>query len=281
MVTLGGQARAGGGIVTDSAMASGSDQELAAAIDFAAARADLGRRRQTYLRVPLRPGGFITAAVLSAAALTGLVVAVVAGQPALGVPGLIFPVFLVPALIVGYRRARSYRGARLELFDAGLVAVREGRLWVARYDRTAVYQDIYQVYRRYRPVRTVHTYTITDLDGVNFVIGDGISNPDYWGTTIVQAVTEAQLPSARSALRSGRRLTFGDLWMSWHEIGSARDSASWSQITEVSIAGGVIVVRATGRRFALASTPVSGVANLRIFLALVDDARRAHGGLSR
>ncbi|WP_227984313.1 DUF6585 family protein [Nocardia spumae] len=267
--------------MTGPAMANHSDQDVGAAIGDAAARTGLGRHRQTYLPVPPRNGGYLVLLVLSIAGLIGAVISFAVAQPVVGILCVIAPIVMLPALIRSYRYARSYAGARLDLYDAGLVAARQGRLWVARYDSTTIYQSIVRHMRNNHHIGTTYTYTFTDIAGVNFVIGDGISNPQEWGPSIQRAVTETQLPQALAALQAGHRLVFGELWMTWYEVGSTRKSAPWTQVNQVAISDGRLSVDVAGRWFALTSAMVRDIPNFLVFEALAEHLRRVHGGAPR
>lgn len=261
-----------------SVMAEGSDRELVAAIGDLAARSGLGRHHRTYLPRPPRTGGKIVLIVLAIAGVIAAVVSFAVGQPVLGILAAVFPIVLVPALIRAFRYTRSYEGARLDLYERGLVAALLGRLWAVRYDSTTVYQNIVRHMRNGHHIGTTYAYTLTDLAGTNFVVGDGISDPQQWGPAIQRAVTEAQLPQALAALRAGHRLVFGELWMTWYEVGSPRKSAPWTQVNQVSIADGRLSVDVAGRWFALTSAMVSDIPNFLVFEALATHLMQVHGG---
>ncbi len=259
-------------------MAEGNDRELAAAIGDLAARSGLGRHQQTYLPRSPRTGGKIVLIVLATAGVIAAVVSFAVRQPVLGILAAIFPIVLVPALIRAFRYTRSYEGARLDLYERGLVAALLGRLWAVRYDSTTVYQNIVRHMRNGHHIGTTYAYTLTDLAGTNFVVGDGISDPQQWGPAIQRAVTDAQLPQALAALQAGHRLVFGELGMTWYEVGSPRKSAPWTQVNQVSISDGRLSVDVAGRWFALTSAMVSDIPNFLIFEALATHLSRVHGG---
>ncbi|MEU6561167.1 DUF6585 family protein [Nocardia nova] len=262
-------------------MANRNDPAVSAAVADAAARTGLGRHRITYFPTPPANGGYIVLVVLTIAGVIGAVISFAVKQPVVGILCCVVPIVLVPMMIRARSYWNKYDGARLDLFDAGLVMVRPERLWVARYDSTTVYQDIVTHVRTNGPRYTTYVYTFTDIQGVDFVIGQGISGPEEWGLAIQRAVAEAQTPQALAALQGGNRLVFGELWMTWHEVGSTRNSAPWNQVNQVSIHDGRLSVDVAGRWFALTSALVRDIPNFLVFKALAEHMRRVHGSLPR
>lgn len=268
---------------------SHAQDRLRASVDEAADHARLGARSATYRGV--RSDGFRGCAVTAVVVLGGLgLVLALTVEPVVALlPGGLLVAVLI-SLWVDQRNSKKNQDVRLDLYEHGLTAVVKGRVHTVRYDSTAVLQ---------RSVRhtgatgyTEHWYTLTDTDEGTIVLrgrSDGVvkkgqlAKPQEWGRAIQQGVTQEQLPQALAAIDSGETLSFGKLWVSREAVGSARDSAKWTQVEEVRVIDGYVKVRTAGKWRSLGATAVtapvvSEMPNFFVFLALVDHLRRPWNG---
>ncbi|MFG2205693.1 DUF6585 family protein [Streptomyces sp. NPDC048638] len=233
---------------------------LLARISAAAGRASIGKRRATY----------------AGAARTS--------------PAPAGPVRVIRGLLAFARYGRSATttcaDARLDMYDQGLTVAVEGRIHVVRYDTTSVSvsvsvsasasasQKSLRLPQRSARGGTTRTYTLTDVEGKRVVLygGPEDSGAEEWGPEIQRAVTHARLPLATAALNRGERLTFGDVWLTREEVGSAEVSARWPQVQQIEIQQGPIRLNIDGDWHALAHT-ASEVPNLLLFCTLVERLR--------
>ncbi len=218
------------------------DEELLLArISEAAGREHLGRRRATYPAAPFT-----------------------AGAPA-GPGAAIRAVWRAAAASVrrswraGGGRGRS-AGTRLDFYEHGMTAAVRGRIHVFRYDTTSVR----------RPGGPSPHYTLIDAGGERVVLrGEDFGPPEAWGPEIRRAVARAQVPRALAALSQGARLTFGPLWVTGDEIGSARTSVRWPRIERIEVRDDSVALRVAGHRRVLATVP-SGIPNAVVLQALAE-----------
>ncbi|WP_431677192.1 DUF6585 family protein [Kitasatospora sp. KL5] len=261
---------------------------LPTAVDEAAARAGLGARRAVYPGAQSQSGS-VGCAAAAVVVLGGIALALsLTAAAAMAV----LPLGLLLLCLIGIplerSTARKNSGVRLDLYDRGLTAVVKGRVHAVRYESTSVLQNTV----RHTGVGgyTSYEYTLTDVAGGKVVLrgrADGVgevaepgkfTNPREWGPAVQDAVTRARLPAAIAALASDGRLEFGRLWLTRHEVGSARESARWHEIQEVKVFDGVIRLKVAGRWRALTSAAVSTTPNVFVFLALAERLREhAHG----
>ncbi|MFJ3505649.1 DUF6585 family protein [Streptomyces sp. NPDC090135] len=263
--------------------------QLQTSIDEAANRGRLGARVATH------PGaqsdGFRGCAVAAVVVLGGLgLVLALTIEPLVALlPGGLLVVVLI-SIWVDQRTSKKNQGFRLDLYEHGLTAVVKGQIHAVRYDSTSVLQ---------RSIRhtgatgyTEHWYTLTDIDERKVVLrgrSDGVvkkgqfAKPQEWGRAVQQGVTREQFPKALAAIDSGESLSFGKLWISREAVGSARDSAEWTQVEEVRVIEGYVKVKMAGKWRSLGATAVttpvvSEMPNFFVFLALVDHLRRPWNG---
>ncbi|WP_240003222.1 DUF6585 family protein [Streptomyces cinnamoneus] len=228
-----------------------SEELLLARISAAAGRERVGKRRATY----------------SASAHTARERA----EPPRGIHGL-----LARTRYLRSAAPKAGRDARLDLYERGMTVAVKDRIHVVRYDTTAVFQEIVPCQDEAGRVATA--YTLTDVHGERVVLG---GRPERggapaWGSEIQRAVAQAQLPRALDALDEGRRLVFGDIWLSGEEIGSGEVAARWPLVRRTEIRNGLVevVIAGTSHGFACA---VSEVPNLFVFWTLVERFRPGSG----
>lgn len=267
--------------MTDQGAAAQASSALSAQLGDAAARAGLGGRRGTYLPTKIDNSGSTAGLVIAAVCLVGAVIGFAVGQPVLGVIAAVVGVFVGGIVLLGRSanavKASKYGDARLDLYEHGLATTFGGRIWVARYDATTVYQDITRHYRNGQHIHTTYAYTLTDLAGEKFVLRQDFAKPDQWGPAIQDAVAQAQFPRAVAALRSGQSLSFGDIRMTWHEVGSPRKSVPWARVQQIAVENGVASLRVEGKWFALTASLVREIPNFFVFTAVGEYLRRTHG----
>ncbi|MEU8652027.1 DUF6585 family protein [Streptomyces sp. NPDC048737] len=227
--------------MTGAAAGHGRDEELLLArISAAAGRAGLGRRRATYRAPDTGPGTRWAAVGAVARRLLRAV-----GGPA---PGT---------------------GARLDLYEHGITAVRGSRIHAVRFDTTVV--------RRCRvpSARGVtRALVLVDVDGERIVLRHGdFGRPREWWPGIRRAVTDAQVPRALAALGRGARLDFGPVWITGEEVGSGGTALRWAQVRRIEVLDGSVTVHAVGRRRVWAA--VTGIPNPCVLRALTEHLTRA------
>ncbi|MFJ8858151.1 DUF6585 family protein [Streptomyces sp. NPDC102451] len=267
-----------------------AQDQLLTRIDEAAERGRLGERRAVHRGVQSQSGS-PGCALAAGAVFFGIALALfLAGRTGLAV--IPFGLLLVSWISIGFERLTSKRNQsfQLDLYEHGLTAALKNRVHAVRYDGTSVLQNSV----RHTGVAgyTEYEYTLTDIEGQQVVLrgrSDGVAqkgrfpHPKEWGDTIQQAVTEAQLPKAIARLKAGESLDFGRLWLTLDAVGSARDTAKWSQIQEIRVFDGFVKIKIAGQwrslgNTAVTSITVSGIPNFFVFLALAERLRQSGSG---
>lgn len=226
---------------------------LLARISAAAGRAHLGRRRATYAGAAHSPHAH-------------------AG-----------PIQVLLGLLAFARYGRSSAAkraeARLDMYEQGMTVAVKGWIHVVRYDTTSVFQKSIRSPHDAARVGATRTYTLTDVEGKQFVLYGGPpgSDAEAWGPEIQRAVTHAQLPLALAALDRGERLTFGDVWLTREEVGSGEVSARWPQVQQIEIEHEAIRLNIDGDWHTLAPT-ASTIRNAFVLCTLVERLRTDGGG---
>lgn len=223
------------------------EELLLARVSAAAGRAHLGRRRATY-----------AGAAHSAHAHAG-------------------PVRVIRRLLAFARYGRSAAtkacaDARLDLYEHGMTVAVRGWIHVVRYDTTSVFRS--STRPPHGSAGAPRAYTLTDVEGKRVVLYGGPEGGDAeeWEPRIQRAVTRAQLPRALAALDQGERLTFGAVWLTREEVGSAEVSARWPQVRRIEIEHDAVRLDIDGCWHTLAPT-ASTVRNLLVFRTLVERFR--------
>ena len=253
------------------------DKQLLATIGQAATQADLGRHQAAYPAV--QPNLNLGCVGVATVVLVGAAVAfAVTGYPAVSFIALAPLVVILFIPVYSHRVATKNKGARLDLFERGLISVYQGQLRVFRYDSTTVLQNIVRHLRNGVHTHTTYAYTLTAASGESFVLKGGYVKPAEWGPAIQQAVTQVQLPRAAAALDAGQRLTFGDIWITRDGVGSGSKSARWPEIEEVRVRDGFVTIKVAGKWLGLSRTAVSAIPNFFVFQILAEQLRQSWSG---
>ncbi|WP_067823745.1 DUF6585 family protein [Nocardia inohanensis] len=257
------------------------DPELLRRIAIAAERNGLGAHRSAYPA----PQANWRSIRITAAVFAGLVVIAVIGfsadieaLAALGLyPGVIAGFMLIIGGVRMLKYDNRYTGARLDLYERGLVMAYRGREHVARYDTVEVFQTITRHLRNGVHTHTTYHYRLTALDGTQVLLSEAFAGVDQWGPELQQAVTDAQLPVAAARVNAGERVDFGDLWITATEIGSRHKSAPWTRIESLSVRDGTVSIGVEGKWLNLTNTPVGSIPNYFVFYSLAEHLRRQYG----
>lgn len=239
-----------------------------------AAEHDLGTHRQVFPKPATGIGCIYLVVVPFALLSTALfIVALVAGAvPGAVVAGIFMTLFwAIVVWLYGENAKKKPEEAvhRLDLYERGFVATWSGKPRVIRYDTTVVHQEITR-YMWYGVMETArsHVYRFIDVDRRKFRM-EGYPNPEVWGPAIQRSITDAQLPAATTALRSGQTLRFGPLWMTVTAVGKGNRSVPWSDITSLEVRDGKLLLGVAGR-FLSQTTPVSEISNFYQFVGLAE-----------
>ncbi|MEV4742886.1 DUF6585 family protein [Streptomyces sp. NPDC049555] len=188
--------------------------------------------------------------------------------------------------LIAVRTDRRNAGARLDLFEHGLVFTGPGTsLHVHRWDAVSVLERIRDPTRNSLYYGRTWIYTLIAPGGRAVRIrggmteGGGIANVEQWGPAILRAVTEAQLPGALAALEQGRTLEFGSLAVSRDAVTALGVSVAWAQTGDVTYKGGDLIIKAVGGRRTLVRTSVLRIPNHPLLDVLIrhlrDSARQS------
>ncbi|MCX4846127.1 DUF6585 family protein [Streptomyces sp. NBC_00893] len=188
------------------------------------------------------------------------------------IPGLLFLWWLRRTPDFSRRQAAK----RLHLFENGLVVHPEsgdGRV-VIRWDSVRLYQNITQKIINGIPSTTEYVYSAVGPGRDHATITHFYEGPETWGPHMQQAVLQAQGPAALESILAGGTVNFGDLSLSGAgPTARAKGLLPWSEVREIRVAAGRIIVAETGGSGAWCSTAVSDVANLHVFLAVAEHLR--------
>lgn len=118
-----------------------------------------------------------------------------------------------------------------------------------------------------------HSLTGRDLErlGVTSLVkGAPFLYPGDWGGAIQHGVTRTQLPGLITRLRKGECVEFGRLTADQHALSHKKRSAAWSEITEISTAGGTGMANFVGtdQRDVLPAEHVHRIPNVDLLLNL-------------
>ncbi|MEL5957261.1 DUF6585 family protein [Streptomyces sp. CLV115] len=188
------------------------------------------------------------------------------------IPGLVFLWWLRRTPDFSRRQAAK----RLHLFENGLIVHPEsgdGRV-VVRWDSVRLYQDITRKIINGIPTTTEYVYSAVGPGRDHATITHFYEGPETWGPHMQQAVLRAQGPAALESVLAGETVNFGDLSLSGTGLTArAKGLLPWSEVREIRVAAGRILVAGPGGSGAWCSTAVSDIANLHVFLAVAEHLR--------
>lgn len=227
-----------------------------------ATRRELGALVGTF--APQRLNRFISA-MCWVAIVTGLLAFVVPGL------GMLWMMRRLPEF------SRKQAAKRLHLFEEGMIVnppESDGTV-VLRWDGIRLYQDIVQTY--VNGVAAYKKYAFVALGkGSSTTVTEFFEQPETWGAAMQDAVLRAQGPQALASVLDGQTVSFGDFTLSRTGIStSGNGHLAWSQVQKVELRSGQVRVIRTGDPKPWSTDAVNKVANLQIFLALVQRLRTA------
>ncbi|MFD3593471.1 DUF6585 family protein [Nocardia sp. NPDC058640] len=174
---------------------------------------------------------------------------------------------------LGYRRLTYGSKSRLDLFDHGVVHCLRGQPRAVRYDATRLFERT-QPRRHSTTGEKVVTLTLTGSDGDEIEVTEMYEGQRAWAPAIRAAVLVSQLPTALATIESGRRVEFGDLWLTATEVGDRKKRVPIAELTATSVILDDILFIEAGRR-KLNGSVISKTPNYVVFRALLN---HLHGG---
>jgi hypothetical protein len=191
--------------------------------------------------------------------------------------------FVIPGLVFLWllRRLpefnRKQAAKRLHLFEEGMIVnpPQGDGMIVLRWDSIRLYQDIVQTY--VNGAAAYKKYAFVALGkGSSTTVTEFFERPETWGAWMQDAVLRAQGPQALASVLDGQTVSFGDFTLSRTGITTTRNGhLAWPQVQEVELRAGRVRVIRTGDPNPWSTEMVSKVANLQIFLALVQNLSTA------
>lgn len=136
---------------------------------------------------------------------------------------------------------------RLDLYENGATVVYGDEPQVVRvvlYASTQVWQKITQVQQSGGGVTTSHVYRLTDVHGFEVELTEAISHPEEWGPALVQGVASRQAPRALASLRKGKRVDFGEWWLSATEFGTVKKTVPLRDLHAFRVFQGSVTIEA-------------------------------------
>jgi hypothetical protein len=173
--------------------------------------------------------------------------------------------------------SRKARACKVYTFGEGFVQVTRHGPVAHRWDSVVgLYQAIVRQYTNGFYTGTNYRYRFFYADGTKSRMTHFTADMRTLGGVIIEMVTNAQLPRAVAAIRSGQTLAFDDLTINAQGIATSRKPLKpWNQIARIDVVRGYVKVIEPGRRTTFVSRQCAKTPNLGMFLFL---ARRMAGG---
>jgi hypothetical protein len=188
--------------------------------------------------------------------------------------------FVIPGLLFLWwlRRtpdfSRKQAAKRLHLFENGLIVNPQSvdGTVVIRWDSVRLYQDITQKIINGIPGPTEYVYSAVGPGRDSAGITHFYEGPEIWGPHMQECVLRAQGPAALQSVLEGGTVDFGYFSLSRTGI-TARTMGRlpWSDLREIRLAAGRVLVTRTGGSGVWCNAAVSDVANLHVFLAVAGE----------
>ncbi|MGZ3582703.1 MAG: DUF6585 family protein [Ktedonobacterales bacterium] len=190
--------------------------------------------------------------------------------------GTVFAAIVFIAMALGFFWIPfSWRGARAQLFEQGFIISRAGKTTTARWDDiTGVTQQITRIRTYGIPVWTTYLYKISLANGEAARVNNAFGKIGQLGDTIQRMSANALLPRAIASYQSGASLPFGKISISRAGISNGKETVPWSNIKQLTLQNGALIIRRNDKRLAWVSTPVAKTPNIYVLTALVDHIQR-------
>ncbi|MFI1482982.1 DUF6585 family protein [Streptomyces sp. NPDC020747] len=191
--------------------------------------------------------------------------------------------FLIPGLLCYWwmRRfpnfSRKQAAKRLYLFEHGMIVQpRFGDGMTAfRWDSVKIYQDITQLIVNGVPTPAKYVYSVVAPHSGGAEITEFYESPESWGPWMQEAVLRAQGQAVLEAVLEGGKTDFGALSVSRTGVSSTGNGRlPWSEVQGIEVGGGSVRILKSGTAGPWCTVPVSGVANLHVFLAVAGRLHR-------
>ena len=193
--------------------------------------------------------------------------------------------YIVGALFLGAGgyliwRVIAVLGTRIQLYQGGFSVTQRGKTTTAAWgDVSQITQQIVRQTYYGIPIWTSYRYKLQLTNGEKLTFSETIGKVREMGETMQRQITQALIPRALDALRSGASLPFGKLSVNPMGISNGSETLPWSQISNVTAVSGALIIGKVGKKLRWASASVARTPNAFVFLSLVDHMRRSGGQL--
>jgi hypothetical protein len=193
--------------------------------------------------------------------------------------GFPFIIIIAGLVFVGagvWNLVRGLRGmkTRVLVCDGGLIDCRPSRIDVCPWDEvdgfwrqvtdTRVYMNgVYQGTRR------THLFRVRMRDGRRLSFDDHYPQVGQLGPHIEEEVNRRRMPAILADLKAGRAVDFDAAVVSPHGLEVRGDRIAWNQIDFIELIQGTVFIRELYRIEPWAKVPVPQIANVFIFLNVV------------
>ena len=170
------------------------------------------------------------------------------------------------------------RSAHAQLFEQGFVISLGGKTTTARWDDIiSVTQKIVRSSYNGIPVGTSYLFTILLANGETVRVDNTFGKTGQLGNTIQRMSANALLPRAIASYQSGAWLPFGKISISQAGISNDKETVPWSNIKQVMLQNGALIIKRTDKRLNWVATPIAKTPNIYVLMALVN--RIQHGDI--
>lgn len=163
--------------------------------------------------------------------------------------------------------------------------VRRRNDWVAVYERgigarywgkelalpwsevESVVQNLQTIRVNLIPIK-IRNFIVASKSGGNYTFGNTLRNIEDVGALMQQCATARLLPNAITAYERGETLAFSNLKIDQHGLHLKKKSLAWSELDEVKMGYGALVLRKQGKRLNWASVSTNLTPNIFVLIGL-------------
>jgi hypothetical protein len=171
---------------------------------------------------------------------------------------------------------RGLRGMtrKVLLCERGFIDCRGSQIEVCPWDEAdAFWRQVTdtRVYMNgvYQGTRRSHNFRLRMKDGRRFDWDDYYRDVGQLGPALEEQINRRRLPAALADVQAGRAVDFGAIVVSPYGLELKRDHIPWGEVDSIELVQGYVHIRQPYRSDPWAKIPVHEVANVFIFLSVV------------
>jgi len=167
------------------------------------------------------------------------------------------------------RLAGHNLGARVYQCTEGVMRIKGSQVEAIRWDQVAEIQKFYSTVQN---TYSLKEYVLRRVDGTTLTLENSFNGFQDCGRAMEKEVARCLFPGALDAYNAGHVIHFGPISVSDQGISvqNGQKVLPWNELKRVKVRNGEITIKHMGALLDWEIVPTSGMPNVRVFVALLD-----------